>query len=364
MKIFFYINNIGFGGAERVMVNLSAIFAEKNYDVSLITSFRVEKEYELNNKVKRYSLEEEEQSSNFFKRNISRINKLRELCKKEKPDVLISFMGENNFRAILSTRGLRTKSIVSVRNDPNKEYPNLIFKFLAKNLYKKADGIVFQTDDAKSWFPKSIQNKSSVIMNQVSEKFFSIVKGDGEYFVATGRLNQQKNYLLMIRAFAKFIKVYPNEKLYIFGEGPSRKELEELIQSLHVEKNIILKGASNDIPKVLQRAKVFLLSSDYEGVPNGLLEAMAVGLACVSTDCPCGGPKMVINNNENGVLIPVGDENSLYEALCRMEDLDFRNKIATNAKCSAENFKPEVIFNKWEKYLIDVVCGNNKALER
>ena len=355
MKIFFYINNIGYGGAERVMVNLSSVFAEKNHDVSLITSFRLEKEYDLNSKIKRYSLENEEKASNFFKRNLSRIKKLKELCKKEQPDVLVSFMGENNFRAILATRGLKTKTIVSVRNDPNKEYPTKLFKILAKTLYKKADGIVFQTDDAKAWFPKKIQNKSNVIMNQVSEKFFSIVKENEDYYVATGRLNQQKNYPLMIRSFARFVKDYPDEKLFIFGDGALREELNELIKSLSVEENIILKGPSNDIPNVLKKAKGFLLSSDYEGIPNGLLEAMAVGLACVSTDCPCGGPKMVINDKENGLLIPVGDEDELYEALSNLENLDLRKKISTNAKKSAENFKPEVIYNNWEKYLKEIV---------
>ena len=355
MKIFFYINNIGYGGAERVMVNLSSVFAENNHDVSLITSFNVEKEYEINSKIKRYSLENEEQSSNFLKRNFSRIKKLKALCKKEQPDVLVSFMGENNFRAILATRGLKTKTIVSVRNDPNKEYSTKLFKFLAKTLYKKADGVVFQTDDAKNWFPKKVQKKSRVIMNQVAEKFFSVKKEKEDYYVATGRLNQQKNYPMMIRAFARFVKDYPDEKLYIYGNGDLREELNELIKNLNVERNILLKGPSNDIPDVLKNAKGFLLSSNYEGIPNGLLEAMAVGVPCISTDCPCGGPKMIINHNENGLLIPVGDEDKLYEALCCLENEDLRKKISTNAKKSAESFKPDVIYENWEKYLKEVV---------
>lgn len=362
MKIFFYINNIGYGGAERVIVNLSSIFADNNHDVALITSFRVEKEYELNPKIKRYSLEKEEQKSNFLKRNFSRIKKLKELCKKEKPDVLVSFMGENNFRAILATRGLKTKTIVSVRNDPNKEYPTKLFKFLAKTLYKKADGVVFQTDDAKSWFPKRVQNKSRVIMNQVSDKFFNIKKENEEYYVATGRLNQQKNYPMMIRAFARFVKDNPNEKLFIYGNGDLREDLDELIKNLNVEKNIVLKGSSSDIPSVLKNAKGFLLSSDYEGIPNGLLEAMAVGVPSISTDCPCGGPKMMINHNENGLLIPVGDEYKLYESLSSLENADLRKKISANAKKSAEKFKPEVIYENWEKYLKEVVGENNENL--
>ena len=192
-------------------------------------------------------------------------------------------------------------------------------------------------------------------MNQVAEKFFSVKKEKEDYYVATGRLNQQKNYPMMIRAFARFVKDYPDEKLYIYGNGDLREELNELIKNLNVERNILLKGPSNDIPDVLKNAKGFLLSSNYEGIPNGLLEAMAVGVPCISTDCPCGGPKMIINHNENGLLIPVGDEDKLYEALCCLENEDLRKKISTNAKKSAESFKPDVIYENWEKYLKEVV---------
>ena len=142
------------------------------------------------------------------------------------------------------------------------------------------------------------------------------------------------------------------EKTLVDG---TREELNELIKNLNVERNILLKGPSNDIPDVLKNAKGFLLSSNYEGIPNGLLEAMAVGVPCISTDCPCGGPKMIINHNENGLLIPVGDEDKLYEALCCLENEDLRKKISTNAKKSAESFKPDVIYENWEKYLKEVV---------
>lgn len=356
MKILFYINAIHEGGAERVMVNLSDVFAKSGCDVVFVTSFVDSWEYPLNSNIKRLSLEQDQVKCGFLKRNYIRIKKLREICKKEKPDVVVSFMGENNFRAILATRGLKTKTVVSVRNDPNKEYPTKLFKFLAKTLYKKADGIVFQTEDAKQWFPKKIQNKSCIIMNQVADVFFETKRETENYYVATGRLNQQKNYSLMIKAFARFVKVHPNEKLFILGNGELKNDLQNLIDSLNVADSIFLKGQSDNIPKVLSQAKGFLLTSDYEGMPNGLLEAMAVGVPCISTDCPCGGPKMIIDSNKNGILIPIGDEDSLFNNLCKLEeDLAFRNQISQNAKEKAKDFKPSVIFNKWKEYLEGVV---------
>jgi len=356
MKVLFYINSIHEGGAERVMVNLSDHFAKCGCAVVFVTSFVDSWEYPLNPNIKRLSLEQEQIKCGFLKRNYIRIKNLRKICKVEKPDVVVSFMGENNFRAILATRGLKTKTIVSVRNDPDKEYPTKLFKFLAKTLYKKADGVVFQTEEAKKWFSKKIQSKSCIIMNQVADVFFETKRKDERYYVATGRLNQQKNYSLMIKAFARFTQIYPREKLYIFGNGELEVDLQKLINSLNVSDNIFLKGQSDDIPKVLSQAKGFLLSSDYEGMPNGLLEAMAVGVPCISTDCPCGGPKMIIEPNKNGVLIKIGDETSLFENLCKLEeDIEFRNLISQKAKEKAKEFKPEVIFKQWKSYLEDVI---------
>jgi len=124
---------------------------------------------------------------------------------------------------------------------------------------------------------------------------------------------------------------------------------------LGMEENIHFMGPSSDIPGALARAKAFLMSSDFEGMPNGMLEAMAVGLPCIVTECPCGGPKAVIESGKDGILVPVSDEDAFYQALCRLEENpDFRKSVAEQAKEKAEMFSPGKIFAKWEEYIMKV----------
>ena len=170
MKIGFYINVLGGGGAERVISNLANEFSS-DHNCFIVTTSTVENEYPLLDRVKRYNLGITKNGS-FFRRNVKIISGLRKLLKNEKPDILVSFMAEPNFRSIIATRLLGVKTLVSVRNDPDREYGSRLFKILAKLLYRKADGIVFQTEDAKNWFPKSIQKKSKIIYNQVATKFY------------------------------------------------------------------------------------------------------------------------------------------------------------------------------------------------
>jgi glycosyltransferase involved in cell wall biosynthesis len=198
-RILFYINVLSFGGAERVIVNLANRFSNLGYEVIFVTSFKVESEYELDKRVKRINLEEKEINESFIMRNINRTLKLRKVCKETNPNIAISFMAEPNFRTIMATRFLKIKTLISVRNDPEREYPSFKHKLLAKTLYQLADGCVFQTEDAKSWFPNRVKNKSRVILNHVENKFYQVDSKDKrENIVAVGRLEEQKNHSLLI----------------------------------------------------------------------------------------------------------------------------------------------------------------------
>lgn len=158
-KILFYINTIVRNGAERVMTNLANQCVTEGYEVVFVTSYSVLNEYKLEKSIHRFNLESKEAKQSFIKRNYLRVLKLRKICKEEKPDILISFMAEPNFRSILATLGLKTKVIISVRNDPNVEYRGKLFKLMGKILLPLADGCVFQTHDAKKWFPQKLQSK-------------------------------------------------------------------------------------------------------------------------------------------------------------------------------------------------------------
>ena len=213
-KIMFYINAIHDGGAERVMINLADYFSRQGYKTILVTSFRDTWEYTVPNAVKRITLEEHEIKQSKLKRNITRIKRLRKLCKDEKPDILVSFMAEPNFRAILATLGLPVKNLISVRNDPDKEYAGRVGHIVGKYLLPFADGCVFQTKEAKNWFPKRLQKKSRIIYNAVKEDFYHVERHPvpGE-IVTCGRLEEQKNHALLIAAFSKVVERYPEARL-------------------------------------------------------------------------------------------------------------------------------------------------------
>ena len=356
MKLLLYINAIHEGGAERVMVNLAKQFANAGNKVVLLTSFVDQWEYPVDKSVKRLSMEQQEIKQGRLARNYSRIMKLRRVCMEEKPDILISFMQEPNFRAILATLGIPVKTIVSVRNDPNKEYAGRIGRFVGKYILPMADGCVFQTEQAKAWFPVKLQKKSVVIMNAVNEAFFNVTREKHADIITTGRLTAQKNHVMLIQAFSKIAQKHPNQNLLIYGSGELESELTAQIQTLGLNGRVLLKGKTTDVASVLAEAKVFVLSSDYEGMPNALMEALAAGVPCISTDCPCGGPNALIRQGENGLLVPAGDAEAMAEAMDRLlSEEAFAEQLGNCAREQAVQFKPEAVFAQWKAYVESIV---------
>lgn len=353
-KIMFYINTIHKGGAERVMINLADYFSRQGYKTILVTSFRDAGEYTVPNAVKRITLEEHEIKQSKLKRNITRIKKLRKFCKDEKPDILVSFMAEPNFRAILATWGLPVKNLISVRNDPNKEYAGRVGHIVGKYLLPFADGCVFQTKEAKNWFPKRLQKKSRIIYNAVKEDFYHVERHPvpGE-IVTCGRLEEQKNHALLIAAFSKVVERYPEACLKIYGEGSLRGKLQKQIDALGLHEKAFLMGATNHVEKVLETADVFVLSSDFEGMPNALMEAMAAGVPCISTDCLCGGPRELFGDDLVKQLVEVDKEDELEYSISNFMELSEKDKmlLGKRIKEKAKIFMPDKVNEEWNKYI-------------
>ena len=358
MRILFYISTIRGGGAARVMINVANGLSKKDHVVLFVTNFPADLEYELESSIRRYNLETTENKGNTFSKNRTRIKVLRSIIAEERPDVAVSFMRENNFRLLISSKGLDVRTIVSVRNDPAKEYSSAVSKKLADILYKKADGIVFQTEDAKAAFPEEIQKKSVILFNQVDNRFFRKSKELGEYFVACGRLSRQKNYQMMIKAFAKLLEKHPDEVLRIYGEGPLKGELEDLVRELGIEGSVKFMGFSIDMPEVYNHSKLLVLTSAYEGMPNTMLEALASSVPVISTDCPCGGPRMVIKNGINGYLVPVDDIDYLAKVWISLTDSDITN-MKPEAYNTALAFAEDKVLNDWERY-ISLIAANSE----
>lgn len=360
-KILFYINTLGHGGAERVMVNLANALVKRNWSVVFVTSFPEKREYVCSCEVKRINLSDERIAGR-IKRNLAYTKQLRKVIKQEKPDIVISFMSQPNFRALTATLGLKAKNLISIRNDPNISYPDKLSRFLSKRFYKLADGVVFQTEDAQKWFPESIQKKSRIIMNQVDDRFFNTVyDGERKNIVATGRLMPQKNHKLLIDAFS-MISDKINDDLIIYGDGDLREELEAYIAEKNLVGRVKLPGITDDVIGAIKDARLYVLSSDYEGMPNALIEAMALGLPCVSTDCPCGGPRVLLDGLNDNYLVEVGNAKQLADAMCSvltLSDIDYtayRSKISARAQMC----RGDKVITEWESYINEICMEKEK----
>lgn len=355
-KILFYIDSLHRGGAQRVMSNLVAYFSV-NYNVILVNDFAPTDQkidYDVPDNIKKFYLRKSLDGNPIIK-NISRIIALRKIVIKENPEVVLSFLGNPNKRMLIATIGLKCRKVVSVRNEPSHEYgKGKLNQWIARKLFSLADGIVFQTQDAADYFQESVRKKSTIIMNPVGRRFYQIVQVTPKKDVVTvGRFEAQKNHLLLLQAWNEIEKYFPSDKLVIYGDGPFRKKYEEYIQEQGLADRVILPGIVKDIPEKLASAKLFVLSSDFEGMPNALMEAMAVGMPVISTDCPCGGPRTLIQDPKQGCLVPCGDLDSLKNAMKELlESKEMRESKGRIAKKRAEVFAEDFIYEQWEDYLV------------
>lgn len=354
------IGDLQKGGAERVMANLAGYFAERGWRVTLVTQYRKENEYSLNKKVKRVisDITPEETSGSRLVNFKRRFMKLRGIWKAERPDVILSFIGKNNIMAILTSRLLHIPVAVSVRGDPPEEYYNAWMRFMARHLFARAAGVILQTRKSFAFFPPRVQARAVLLKNPASGAFFrERYEGKREKtIVAVGRVDENKNHEMLLRAFAGIACRFPGYKLVIYGEGECRQPLIRLAQELGLEGRVLLPGTIDNVADAIYKAGIFVLSSNTEGVPNTLIEAMLMGLTVVSTDCPCGGPAELIKDRVNGMLVPVGDEEAMKKALgLLLGDLALAEELGRNAAKTAESYLPEKVYGDWEKFLLSLV---------
>lgn len=361
MKIMFVLGSMGKGGAERVIANLSNNFINK-YQVTIVTTRSCESMYKLDDRINILSLDQESKKKGLIFRTFKRISRLRKIIKKDNPDIIVSLLPEPTFRVMIAKAFLHKKTIISVRNDPNREYNNLIKKILVKILYTRADGFIFQTEDAKKWFSKKIQKKSTIIPNPINEAFICTpYKGKREKtIVNVGRLSDQKNQKLLIEAFAEICKKHSDYILKIYGDGVLKPELETLISELNISNNVKLMGETSDIKSEIQKAGIFVLSSNYEGMPNALIEAMAMGIPCISTDCPCGGPKFLFDNGKRGLLFPVGDKDALINKIeLLINNPEQAKTLSDEGRKITDILNPATINARWEEYILKIKRGDD-----
>ena len=359
-KIAFYIGSLTKGGAERVFVNLAEYFLEEGYRVVMVTQYQKTDEYMLEEGIERFlsEIEAEKVSSsrvlNFFRR----LNKLHLIWKKQKPDLVLSCVGKNNFMAVVTTIGTRTKPVVSVVGEAKEEYPTKVMRLLADILFSRAAGIILQTERSRSFFGKKVGEKAVILPNSLNPDFIRPrYEGEREKrIVSVGRMDANKNHEMQLRAFAALQDRYPDYELVIYGDGELRSSIEELARELGIADRVLLPGVVPDVAGRIERASLFLLTSYSEGVSNALIEALALGLPVIATDVPSGGTEELIEDGVNGVIIPAGNQRALEGAMDKiLGDSAYAGKIGREAAKIQERLSPERVNALWKAYFEGII---------
>lgn len=364
-KVLFHINSLGKGGAERVVSVLAKCFAGDGHEVTIVTLWRAQEEYELEKQIKRINIEDLWQGKRMgrLQKAVRRLWDLRRSIQAEKPDIVISFCNKANFRSAYAMMGMKIPLLTSVRNDPKKDY--LPYPSSVRRMERKAAGCVFQTPDARTCFSEEFQKKSRVIWNPVDEKYLNVSANSEKSgrrnrdIVAVGRFSAQKNHMLLLKAYNRIRGKFPETTLKFFGEESEQGTKEALlayVKEQGMEACVQFMGPSDQLEKDIRNAGLFVLSSDYEGMPNVLIEAMVMGLPVISTDCPCGGPAQLIKDGFSGCLVPAGDEEKLASAMEKLlKDEILAKRLGKNATGLAEKVSPQKVYEEWKEYVNELL---------
>ena len=353
-KLLVTIGTLSAGGAERVLSILSTAFAD-NYDqVQYVLWHDKSIHYQIDERVKIVSLSQISGTRSQYKN----IKTFRQYVIQENPTLVLSFLTPFNMLVLVALINTKTKVIVCERNDPHNIKGGKLMEYIRNLLYIRADSCLIQTNYGKTSYPSYIQKKMSVIYNPVvmpEEMIGKALRTPKEnIFISIGRLHPQKNQKMMIHAMKHFHELYPSYKLVIYGEGDYRGELESFIAKEGLQEIIILPGESKDVWNCMLSAKAFLLSSNYEGMSNALIEAMCLGLPVVSTRV--SGSTDLIQNNQNGFLIDVGDENALLEKMLFIaNNKEQQEKIGDKASQLYNTLHFDKISRQWIDYMHRVI---------
>lgn len=348
-RICIAIHGLAHAGAERVAASWANYLVSQGHCVSIIVYACTEDTYDLDNHVRVVPLAETREQY-FRMSKVKQLSQIRKVVRQENPQILINFLPKMQISMMLGTVGMRIKRIETVRNNPWIDTDVAGKRFLWNLCFRRSDVILVQTKEQSLYFPKRLQKKCVVISNPISRDFSAKQKeysGDEPCkFVAVARINTQKNYPMMIRAFSQAAQKNSDCTLDIYGGGTQEKvqEIQELISQLGMEKQIRLCGWRRDISDVLMQYDAFLMSSNYEGMPNALAEAMATGLVCLSTDCKTG-PKDMIEHGRNGLLAKTGDIQAFTEGIETILQMKWEERAAMGMAaretilemCSEEN---------------------------
>ena len=275
---------------------------------------------------------------------------------KSSPDAsVITFLQPSIPITLLAAKNLPNRIVISERGDPKRQMKKRYGYNFIKKYYQRADAIVFQTNDAKAAYPENIAQKGTVIFNPINDNLPKPYFGEREKYITTFcRISRQKNLPMLVEAFADFHKEYGDYRLKIIGEpqndvdAASLSEAKALAANLGITEYIDFLPFSSEVHNMIIRDAMYVNSSDYEGMSNAMLEAMAIGMPVVCTDCPIGGAKAVIRNGENGMLAKVGDPKNFADSIIKvLSNKELAESLSLNAAKIRDELSLENISKKW-----------------
>jgi glycosyltransferase involved in cell wall biosynthesis len=349
-RIVFFIGSMGNGGAQRVLSVISDELIRLGYTVTILSYHDCPAAYEINSSVKNMSVIHENGRS--LIKNVLWIHRYF----KKNADIVVSFMAPFNVMAVIARFGIKVPLLVADRNDPRFVPEKKILRLIRDALYRCADGVIVQTTHNKDYFSKKVQEKSIVIFNPVDlkrEKGSAITTEKKKEIVSVGRVMPQKNQEMLLEAFSRVYAKHPEYSLVIYGDASNTVQKDVLlgiISEMKMEQAVSIPGSVRDVINRIASAEMFILSSLYEGMPNALIEAMCVGLPCISTKV--SGATDLIDDGRNGFLIDVGDVDALTERmLCLIENPDLREACANEAVKINDKLEVHKIIKEWVDYI-------------
>jgi GalNAc-alpha-(1->4)-GalNAc-alpha-(1->3)-diNAcBac-PP-undecaprenol alpha-1,4-N-acetyl-D-galactosaminyltransferase len=376
MRLTLVIASLGRGGAERTASILAGAWAEQGIDVTLITLTKDDvPAYQLHSAIDLVQLRMlSGRASNILHgafRQLKCIRALRDAIRTSKPDLIISFMDIPNILSLLASLAMNAPVVITEHTHPAFHNIGWHWQMLRRLLYHRAAALVCMTNSVLSWLQQRIRVRGYVIPNPVEvvpsyaqAQDMSEEKKGTSTVIAMGRLSREKGFDLLLEAFSRIAACHLDWQLKFLGDGPLRSKLEEQAAELGLSARVEFTGMVADPFPKLRDADLFVLSSRYEGFGNALCEAMAQGLPVISFDCP-SGPREIIRNDVDGLLVPAEDVSALATAMDKLMSNDQeRMRLAARAPEITERFGLTRVLNLWNQVFADLLLKSSMPTRR
>lgn len=350
MKILFLNTNIGYGGATKIMLWLAGKLAGDGHNVTFLTyrSAAESRQVPVGVKHQHMQLETDGHSVGGMLKSVVQLHRY---FRKERFDLGIAFLTPSHLRLSLAAIETSMKVLVSQRGDPYQSTPSRSLQSrIERFAWNRADKYVFQTRQAMEYYDKRIMARAVVIPNPVKPLRRTAERVPDNRIVNVARLDiRQKRQDLLIEAFKLICDDYPGISLHFYGDGDDETKLRKMAGN---NSRIFFEGVTTNVVDSIQNARMFVLSSDFEGIPNALIEAMSLGVPCISTKCSPGGAELLIDDGYNGLLSSRGDVKDLTKTIRRfLDNPEFSEQCGREAMGIADTFSEDRIFKLWNQVI-------------